>query len=74
MSFSELVAEVKKLSPEERTSLAKWIVENLDELSEPEIEAVWVWEAQRRPDEREQELVTEVTAEGVTGRARAAIS
>ena len=48
MSFEELVAEVKKLSLEERASLAKWIVESLDELSESEIEALWVQEAERR--------------------------
>ena len=42
MSFDELVAEVKKLSLEERAALAKWIVESLDELSESEIEALWV--------------------------------
>ena len=54
MSFDELVAEVKKLSLEDRASLAKWIVESLDELSESEIEALWVQEAERRLDELEQ--------------------
>jgi len=74
MSFDELVAEVKKLSLEERAALAKVIVESLDELSESEIEALWVREAERRLDELEQGRVTEISAEEVFRRARAAIS
>jgi putative addiction module component (TIGR02574 family) len=74
MSFDELVAEVKKLSLKDRAALAKWIVESLDELSEAEIEALWVQEAERRLDELEQGLATETPAEQVLRRARAAIS
>ncbi len=74
MSFEDLVAEVKKLSLEERASLAKWIVESLDELSESEIEALWVQEAERRLDELEQGRATEIPAEEVLRRARAALS
>ena len=74
MSLEELVAEVKKLSLEDRASLAKWIVESLDELSEPEIEALWAREAERRLDELEQGLAAEIPAEDVLRRARAAIS
>jgi len=74
MSFDELVAEVKKLSLKDRAALAKWIVESLDELSEAEIEALWVQEAERRLDELEQGLATETSAEEVLRRARAAIS
>ena len=73
MSFDELVAEVRKLSLEERAALAKWIVESLDELSEPEIEALWIREAERRLDELEQGQTTEVSAEEVLRRARATI-
>jgi len=74
MSFDELVAEVEKLSLEERAALAKRIVESLDELSESEVEALWVQEAERRLDELEQGQVTEVSAEQVLRQARAAIS
>jgi putative addiction module component (TIGR02574 family) len=74
MSLEELVAEVKKLSLEDRASLAKWIVESLDELSDAEIEALWVQEAERRLDELEQGRATEISAEEVLRRARAAIS
>ncbi len=74
MSFDELVAEVEKLSLEERAALAKRIVESLDELSDSEIEALWIQEAERRLDELEQGQVTEVSAEQVLRQARAAIS
>lgn len=74
MGFEELIAEVKKLSLEERASLAKQIVESLDELSESEIEALWAQEAEHRLDELEQERVGEIPAEEVLRRARAAIS
>jgi putative addiction module component (TIGR02574 family) len=74
MSIEELEAEIKKLNLKDRTALAKWIVESLDELSESEIEALWAEEAERRLDELEQGMVTEIPAEEVLRRARAAIS
>jgi putative addiction module component (TIGR02574 family) len=74
MSIEELVAEVKKLSLEDRASLARRIVESLDELSEAEIDALWVQEAERRLDELEQGQTIEISAQEVLRRARAAIS
>lgn len=74
MSIEELEAEIKKLSLGDRAALAKWIVESLDELSESEVEALWAKEAERRLDELEQGLVTEIPAEEVIRRTRAAIS
>jgi putative addiction module component (TIGR02574 family) len=73
MSLDELVAEVKKLSLADRAALAKWIVESLDELSQAEIETLWVQEAERRLDELEQGRATEASAEQVLRRARASI-
>jgi putative addiction module component (TIGR02574 family) len=70
MSIDDLEAEVKKLSLRERAALARRIVESLDELSEQEIEALWIEEAERRLDELEQGQVTEVSAEEVIRRAR----
>jgi hypothetical protein len=49
-------------------------VQSLDELSESEIEALWAEEAERRLDELEQGLATEISAEEVLRRARASIS
>jgi len=74
MSIDELEAEVKKLSLRERAALARRIVESLDELSEQEIETLWIEEAERRLDELEHGQVIEVSAEEVLRRARASIS
>jgi putative addiction module component (TIGR02574 family) len=74
MSIEELEVEIKKLTLRDRAALAKWIVESLDALSESEIEALWAEEAEHRLDELEQGLVTEIPAEEVLRRARAAIS
>ncbi|MEK7296705.1 MAG: addiction module protein [Planctomycetota bacterium] len=74
MSRKELEAEIKQLDLKDRAALAKWIVESLDELSEVEIEALWVEEAEHRLDEMERGLVTEMSAEEVLRRARMAIS
>ena len=74
MSREELEAEIKKLTLQDRAELAKWIVQSLDDLSESEIETLWVEEAERRLDELEQGLATEIPAEEVLRRARTAIS
>lgn len=74
MSLKELEAEIKKLDLKDRATLAKRIVESLDELSPAEIEALWAEEAERRLDELEQGVVAEIPAEDALRRARAAIS
>ncbi len=74
MSLEELEAEIKKLDLKDRATLAKWVVESLDDLSEAEIETLWAEEAERRLDELEQGLATEISAEEALRRARAAIS
>jgi hypothetical protein len=63
MGIKELEAEIKKLDLKDRAALAKWIVESLDELSEAEIEALWVEEAERHLDELEQGGVNEIPVE-----------
>jgi hypothetical protein len=74
MSIKEIEAEIQKLDLKDRATLAKWIVESLDDLSEAEVEALWAEEAERRLDELEQGLVTEIPDKEVLRRARAAIS
>ena len=74
MSLNEIEAEIKKLDLKDRATLAKWVVESLDDLSEAEVEVLWAEEAERRLDEMEQGLVTEIPAEEALRRARAAIS
>jgi hypothetical protein len=74
MSLEELETQIKQLTLKDRAALAKWIVESLDELSDSEIEALWVEEAERRLDEMEQGLVNEIPAQEVLRRARASLS
>ncbi len=74
MSLKELEAEIKKLDLKDRATLAKRLVESLDELSKAEIEALWAEEAELRLDELEQGSVNEIPAEEALRRARAAIS
>jgi hypothetical protein len=74
MSLKEIEAEIKKLDLKDRATLAKLIVESLDELSEAEVEALWTEAAERRLDELERGLVTEIPAEEVLRRARDAIA
>jgi hypothetical protein len=73
MRLDELENEIRKLNLEERAALAKWIVESLDDLSEEEVETLWVEEAERRLGELEQRLVDEIPAEEVLRRAGAGI-
>lgn len=74
MSLEEIEAEIKKLDLKDRAALAKWVVESLDDLSEAEVETLWIEEAEHRLDEMEGGQVTEIPAKEVLRRAKAAIS
>jgi hypothetical protein len=74
MSIKEIEAEIKKLDLKDRAALAKWIVESLDDLSELEVDVLWAEEAERRLDEMQRGMVTEIPAKEVLRRARASIS
>ncbi|MGB6065243.1 MAG: addiction module protein [Desulfomonilaceae bacterium] len=53
MSLDELKAEVLKLSPKARAELAHALLMSLEDLSEAEIEKLWLEEAIRRDEEIE---------------------
>jgi len=74
MGIKEIEVEIQKLELHERATLAKWIVESLEDLSEDEVEVLWAEEAERRLDEIEQGMVTEISDKDVLRRARSAIS
>jgi hypothetical protein len=74
MGIKEIEVEIQKLELNERASLAKWIVESLDELTQAEAYALWAEEAECRLDELEQGIVVEIPDKEVLRRARAAIS
>jgi putative addiction module component (TIGR02574 family) len=48
MKLDELEGEVLKLAPPTRARLAEVLLRSLDELSEAEVEALWLDEAERR--------------------------
>ena len=48
MTIDELKAEALRLNPEERAELASELLVSLDELSESEVERMWLEEAMRR--------------------------
>lgn len=48
MKVTELESEVLKLDPPTRARLAEVLLRSLDELSEEEVEALWLDEAERR--------------------------
>jgi len=51
MNAEELKAEALRLAPEDRAKLAHALLESLEDLSEAEIESLWVDEALRRDKE-----------------------
>ena len=74
MKSEKLEAAIMKLSPEARAALAEKIILSLEEPSESENERLWVEEAERRLKEMRQGAVTEIPAEEVFRRAKAAVS
>jgi hypothetical protein len=70
MSFEELKSEALKLSPEARAQLAHALLLSLDNLSEAEIEKLWLEEAIRRDEEIEAGKVALQEAEEVFRDAR----
>jgi hypothetical protein len=74
MGLKVIEVETKKLDLRDSSILAKWIVESLEDLSEAEIEALWVGKAEYRLNEMERGQMSEIPAKEVLRRARAAIS
>jgi putative addiction module component (TIGR02574 family) len=52
MSVTDIKEDIAKLSPGERADLVRWIICDLDEMSEPEdeVEAAWRLEVRQRID------------------------
>ncbi len=74
MKLEELESEVMKLGLEERAALAEKLILSLDAPSEAENLRLWIAEAERRLKELREGTATEVPAQEVFRRARAAIS
>jgi putative addiction module component (TIGR02574 family) len=70
MSLDEIRREALALSVEDRELLAEQLLSSLDDLSEAEIQQLWLHEAARRAAELEQGQVQRISAEIVLREAR----
>jgi hypothetical protein len=71
MSVDELKAEALRLSPEMRAYLARELLASLDDLSNAEMEKLWLDEAIRRDDDLDSGAATGRSVDEVLDRARA---
>ena len=71
MTVDELKAAALRLAPQARAELARELLSSLNDLSEPEIEQLWLEEAARRDRELDAGTVQAVPAEEILARARA---
>jgi putative addiction module component (TIGR02574 family) len=74
MNLSEIENDILKLGMKDRASLAKWLLQSLEGLSEVELQNLWMEEAERRLDEMEQGLTAEIPAEEFFRRVRNAVT
>lgn len=71
MSIEELKAQVLQLDPEVRADFARELLASLDDLSEAEVEKLWIDEAVRRDEELDRGAARAYPADEVLDRARA---
>jgi putative addiction module component (TIGR02574 family) len=74
MNVIDLESEVLKLAPKDRARLAQRLLESLDTLSEPEIEALWLDEAERRDQALDTDPSRAIPADEVLREARSRLS
>ena len=72
MTIDELKRQALQLDPSSRAVLARDLLESLDDLTEAEIEHLWLEEAERRHQEIVSGAVDTVSMEEALSRARAA--
>lgn len=72
MTIDELKREALQLDPSSRAGLARDLLESLDDLTEAEIEQLWLEEAERRHQEIVSGAVDTVSMEEALSKARAA--
>jgi putative addiction module component (TIGR02574 family) len=68
-----LEAKALALPPEDRARLAEKLISSLEQETDPDAEALWLQEAERRLDELDSGASVAVGAEQVIQRARSAI-
>jgi len=71
--FEDIMATAMKLPERERVLLAQELIASLDEEIEPDVEALWLAEAERRLEELRSGKTEGVPAEEAFARARNAL-
>jgi hypothetical protein len=71
MTIDELKAELSRLNPEQRAEIASELIVSLDNLSESEIERLWLEEAMRRDAALDNGTARAIPADEVFSEARA---
>ncbi len=71
--FEDIVASAMKLSERERARLAQELIASLETEIEPNVEALWLAEAERRLEELRSGKVKAIPAEEAFARARRAL-
>ena len=72
--FEEIQRQVTNLSSNEKAVLARQLIEELDETTDPDVEQLWVVEAQRRYESYLNGEIEASTGDEVMNRARARLS
>lgn len=71
--FDEIVASAMKLSEKERARLAQELIASLDAEMEPDVEGLWLAEAERRLEELRSGKTRGVPAKEAFAKARRAL-
>ncbi|HSG40363.1 MAG TPA: addiction module protein [Thermoanaerobaculia bacterium] len=74
MTAADLETKILELDPKERARLARRILESLEDLSQSEIEALWLEEADRRDRALDADPSRAIPGDEVLREARALLS
>jgi putative addiction module component (TIGR02574 family) len=74
MTLVDLESEVLKLAPKDRARIAQKLLASLEALSEPEIESLWLEEAERRDRALDADPSRAIPADEVMREAHARLS
>jgi putative addiction module component (TIGR02574 family) len=74
MTIADLESELLDLAPRERARLARRLLESLEALSEQEIEALWLDEANRRDQQLDADPSRAIPGADVLREARSLLS
>jgi putative addiction module component (TIGR02574 family) len=74
MTLTDLEAKILELAPKDRARLAQRILESLEDLSEGEVEALWLQEADRRDQALDEDPSRAIPGADVLREARTLLS